>query len=584
MREQYLGRLQSGAAQSMSRVAGLWGNSRGGQFLDEDEEAERGGWGRRNEPLSSSSPSPKVPEAKVPQPPMAAQSDTWNQAATIRAQLEEELKKEQVSRGSPAQRTRVFSSDGRERTSSAGDLGPDADKARKKDKSEKKRHKPKGSPDAFFAVPSPGFPEAEKAEGQATGPLSAESLNDLWGQSASGGEPALPADLPSAKAMLKKVGEPAAAAKASKTGAFDGVWDFAPSGAWPQKPTSPAPPAASTPPASATAAATSLADGFATEGVAEGFRWSVGSDQDSPSGAADAPLLAEVPQKPISVPTSPCPPVIAAPSPERERSVSEATSETQSGMFDDAILAALAALPQQALVGVLQRLAQRRPAEVALAFGRGIGPTTSASAPVLAAQPHDRSAVVSSPTPASEAASPLLATPPASPDPPMQESSAGGAAAHETVADTSPAQEPPSEAPADSGDNEHVALVDDTSSEGLSPVPAPAAALAADTAPASGDSVSAFVQGAGLPEANVWPAAAPSSAAGGDVFDWPAAPALGSSGAAPQAASLWPAPAASPEAGAGAAAASLWPSAGGSASASPWPAPAPAAKTGWPMY
>jgi len=54
---------------------------------------------------------------------------------------------------------------------------------------------------------------------------------------------------------------------------------------------------------------------------------------------------------------------------EQENSAAATRLNPSPGQFDEAILAALAALPQGSLVDVLRRLSQRRPAEVSMAFG-----------------------------------------------------------------------------------------------------------------------------------------------------------------------------------------------------------------------
>ncbi|CAE8582992.1 unnamed protein product, partial [Polarella glacialis] len=81
---------------------------------------------------------------------------------------------------------------------------------------------------------------------------------------------------------------------------------------------------------------------------------------------------------PLSSPLGVSGTVVGASAPSRGRACADsapiglaihAVSQPAPGQFDEAILAALAALPQQSLVDVLRRLRRKRPDEVAMVFG-----------------------------------------------------------------------------------------------------------------------------------------------------------------------------------------------------------------------
>jgi len=109
-----------------------------------------------------------------------------------------------------------------------------------------------------------------------------------------------------------------------------------------------------------------------------------------------------------------------------ERSQKASATSAAPGQFDEAILAALAALPQQSLVDVLRRLAQRRPNEVAIALGPG-GPSTRS---------QDIKAVVQSALPSKADRGGTALLPPAAPSP-GQASSSPCLAPREAIAATS---------------------------------------------------------------------------------------------------------------------------------------------------
>lgn len=610
----------AGTMHSMSRAAGsVWG--RGGYsesgFLDQEEETEQKSQ-RRGSSSQGQVKGHSLPSAASPQQSEAStQPNPLDQAATIRAQLEEELKKEQVSRSSPTLRPR---------SETAGTIGSDdnsGDKARKSKSHREHRKNKKGSPDLLFAVPSPGFPDAPP-----------QADHDLSPQRA----PAAPAAGVTGDPWQSSPAE-VVAAKSSPKPAFGGIWDPTPNAfAWPQKSASTSPaPAPPSPPASAAAAANSLAAGFAAAGVADGFRWGA---EDSPHG--DLPSNVEAPEKMLD--STPRKPLYA--------SETEAHVETAPGMFDDAILAALAALPQQALVGVLRRLAQRRPAEVALALRTSTSAhdseTVSAPAPLPApvltavplpvpepspTPPAQASVTSPVPTPAPEPAqAPVPAHAPAEPESvpatedqkcalleiaeeiAAEEIATSGnpndADADAAIAAATPeiavfeAPSAPEETSTDRAANvsevpivASSSLVPNTSSQSLassamssvasSDATSPALASATAAAPCLVEPVPPVVSGdAWAVDGNLWPPGPPSAASATNVTNpWPAPPA---NSLPQQAASLWPDPVEAPSASTtqtwpttGDAAASPWPSA---APGSEWPAPTTGAKTEWPAF
>jgi len=165
-----LGRLQSGAAGTMQKMSSLWGGKSGyteTSFLDDD-------LGRPESLDAVQKTSPKQPEAAKPTQREA--NEPWNQAATVRAQLEEELKREGVSRSSPQQqnlnvRSRTQSTESANQIpkspvlDSADPLGGDRSRKRTNtDKRIKKDRDKKGSPDSIWAVPNDGFGEADRTD------------------------------------------------------------------------------------------------------------------------------------------------------------------------------------------------------------------------------------------------------------------------------------------------------------------------------------------------------------------------------------------------------------------------------------
>jgi len=581
--------MLSGAAGSMSRgVFGRTGYEQSGFIDDEgpdDQQQEQqkptrkrsediqpkdaaGGWLTPKTPSATSSKSPKPAEATVKK----ERADTWDQAATIRAQLEEELKTESVTKSSPTQRHLT-----RPASASHGALdvsdGFNGDSSREKKKSDRHKKK-KGSPDVLFAVPAVGFPDAAPQVDKIESPEKSGPGADPWQTS-----PTLAAESAPSKGSPKPTDVFGSSPTALAAG-FAGIWDSAPgvSFAWPQKPVSPSPAPAivpPTPPALAAAAATSLADGFAMYGVAEGFH--MGHETDSLNG--DLTLPTEVSDKSIEHPPSPFEPVSATSNQPRS-GTSEVSSEVTPrpqeplpGMFDEAILAALAALPQQALIGVLRQLASQRPAEVAAVFG---GERAIVQAPL----PQPPSGASLNVVAEGEVASPVADAATTAPLPQVEDVAEpviegiaaavdGGVEAAPTLAENfaeNVASEAASAPPHGVASN--------PSSEATSPVIAPATAAA----PSAGDPVAVILQD------DVWPAARASTASDTNAFDtfaapasasspWPPAPAAAAV-TSPQATDFWGAP---PET---AGVSPDW-SAGALATASPWPV-APATASPWP--
>eukprot|EP00931_Biecheleriopsis_adriatica_P059984 TRINITY_DN35983_c0_g1_i1.p1 TRINITY_DN35983_c0_g1~~TRINITY_DN35983_c0_g1_i1.p1 ORF type:complete len:553 (-),score=97.81 TRINITY_DN35983_c0_g1_i1:121-1779(-) len=110
--------------------------------------------------------------------------------------------------------------------------------------------------------------------------------------------------------------------------------------------------------------------------------------QDSPSTAK-----LQVPEKKERKPKPAPPPIVATPYEEkhprstgRTRAATDSVASANSrhepcpGQFDEAILAALAALPRNSLVDVLRRLREKRPEEVGLALGLVPSPSNSQQA------------------------------------------------------------------------------------------------------------------------------------------------------------------------------------------------------------
>lgn len=307
----------------MQRVTGLF-SGRGANYsksLFEEDQDERQEIHQR-----PSSTSPRQ-EAAAP----VTSTGAWDQAATIRAQLEAELKREQVSRSpndgraSPPQRSRVPL----EPRLSAGSTGgwSSADEH------------------------SPGLPgfgaEGFGAEGQGDGAFKHHKSEKPRKQN-------------------KRRGK-------DDAGQFDFNWDAGPgSFAWP----------AATPAPVTTAQTSDQRPSYPKEKVSP---WGA----DLPSSASVSPeklpagapgrqtspqsstfeesIEVEVRAEPDSAPISS--PQLASPlGPPSPSDKEQAFPEPLTGLFDEAILAALVAMPQQALVDFLRRLALRRPAEVALAL------------------------------------------------------------------------------------------------------------------------------------------------------------------------------------------------------------------------
>lgn len=527
----------------MQRVTGLFGGRSGHGSLYEDEDDHPND---RKETLrpSSATASPK-PEAPVPMNNTAA----WDQAATIRAQLEAELKRDGIVsrsppdvRASPSQRSRPLPVDvGRDRIGSGGisprmsaqspndgdaspnEFGPEGDGSRKRAK-DKSKKRPKGSPgDAFGGLTSSDF---------------------TWDTGVGGFSWPAPAAATVASAQMP--GRPLPSAEKPTNG-------FVPSAAgtpWGvEQPASPALSPAVSP--EKQAPATPVASSISPRKVEEVV------EVDARAEAESVPLVTPLP---------------AAPSGPAAPELEQAPLEPLTGLFDEAILGALVALPQQALVSFLRRLAQQRPAEVALALGRDLPNTSVASANTPVATPVPEAAA-SGYAELPEASASLLQ------DGFDSDPGLAGATTFEgqsqLLLDTAP------EALSPSVDR---VVADTSSTESTSPVP-PAAVPpsgSSDTTAARMQAESLWSSAAGstggalagTAQGNLWPTSTASSI-------WPpaapvVAPGPGQAGAAtspaspvPAAASPWPSTAWAKPAE-GASAAGLWPTA--------------TQKTEWPRY
>eukprot|EP00427_Karlodinium_veneficum_P049716 CAMPEP_0169234088 /NCGR_PEP_ID=MMETSP1016-20121227/27978_1 /TAXON_ID=342587 /ORGANISM="Karlodinium micrum, Strain CCMP2283" /LENGTH=534 /DNA_ID=CAMNT_0009313505 /DNA_START=35 /DNA_END=1636 /DNA_ORIENTATION=- len=529
-----LGRLQSGAAGTMQKMSSLWGGKSGyteTSFLDDD-------LGRPESLDAVQKTSPKQPEAAKPTQREA--NEPWNQAATVRAQLEEELKREGVSRSSPQQqnlnvRSRTQSTESANQIpkspvlDSADPLGGDRSRKRTNtDKRIKKDRDKKGSPDSIWAVPNDGFGEADRTD-------SPIGIGNPWTSS------------PRMEAAKPEV------AKSSD------IWDFPSTNntfAWPpQKSVSAAlPSAAMQPPSSAKAAAASLADGFASPTT---LPWGgEGNDCNSVDSPGSPERTYTEAEKSYAVPASP--------------EAFEAPLEPLVGPFDEAILAALVALPQQALVGVLRRLGARRPAEVALVFGAH--QSSAVSVPSQPPKSWQNSSVASV-----NGAVPLQEAPEKAISEVVEAAQDRGStpSVNEELAEQ-PSRSPSREAAPPVSPEAPIALpppgASSSSPIALPPSPAPASpqpVVAVADSPLT-DPVTTVLQ------ASMWPPGPPASVVGSNVFEespWPAP----SSSTTQQAADLWPP---LPPEGSTQSSSSPWPPSGGQ-QGSPWPPAGSGSSSEW---
>mmetsp|Transcript_93824 Transcript_93824/g.264949 ORF Transcript_93824/g.264949 Transcript_93824/m.264949 type:complete len:732 (-) Transcript_93824:128-2323(-) len=322
-----LGSFRQGAAVSMQRAKGLlgWQGNEHGTLADEDDDPTREAAARAQQPPWPAPQTAKPGPPQEVQPPASTSETPWDQAASIRAKLQQELKREGPV-GSPriiARSQSNLSANGsvQDFLAAAGAPvgGGGGEGASQRERSEKRRQRRRrpGSSD--------GLDSAEDPFGQFDGFSSGAPTPNLpaatpWGNAQPPPIPMSPllsgatpmADFQANQGWLAGMGSPSPTAAQPVA-----VPSAAP---WVGAPPSPAP-------AAATASAT-LLGGSPEMAVAEGFAPKV----ESPEG------------------------------PKR-------TAPAAPGLFDEAILAALSALPQQSLVDVLRRLQQARAADVALALG-----------------------------------------------------------------------------------------------------------------------------------------------------------------------------------------------------------------------
>jgi len=338
-----LGSFRQGAAVSMQRAKGLFSWQQGNYTEHGDgEELDT------KEPPSWSAAAPAVESAKPKEGIAPPTSDTpWDQAANVRARLQEELRREgPVSVASPKQRSRttISSTD----QFSAPQDSSDLDGAQRRERSEKRRQKRRSRNSS-----------CDGAESASDNPFNfpasgTDSARDLHG-------------FPTATPWPAQQRQPLLAA-----------------------PNSPVPPAGSVAPATPSAAAASAwpaAHSSPSLPAAAAAPWlpSQGSPQPQIASPMPAPASAVAVAAPAPQATSPEQPpaetIRGANS--AAKGVEEGNLPTDSnaidmkamkvdhapGMFDEAILAALAALPQHSLVDILRRLQHCRAADVALAVG-----------------------------------------------------------------------------------------------------------------------------------------------------------------------------------------------------------------------
>mmetsp|Transcript_66771 Transcript_66771/g.169263 ORF Transcript_66771/g.169263 Transcript_66771/m.169263 type:complete len:736 (-) Transcript_66771:108-2315(-) len=319
-----LGSFRQGAAVSMQRAKGLlgWQGNEHGTLADEDDDPTREAAARAQQPTW---PAPQTGPPQEVQPPASSSETPWDQAACIRAKLQQELKREGPV-GSPRKILRSqsnLSASGSVQDCLAaagapvGNGGGEGSSQRERSEKRRQRRRRPGISD--------GLDSAEDPFGQLDGFSSGAPTPNLpaatpWGNAQPPPIPMSPllagatplADFQANQGWLAGMGSTSRTAAQSAA-----VPSAAP---WVGAPPSPAP-------AAATASAT-LLGGSTERAVSEGFAPKVDAPE-SPKRAAPA-----------------------AP-----------------GLFDEAILAALSALPQQSLVDVLRRLQQARAGDVALALG-----------------------------------------------------------------------------------------------------------------------------------------------------------------------------------------------------------------------